>query len=103
MAADLCDARMGDPMSGSDSPLERRYRSDPFVRYGWLSVYYREATSAPGFDGKDDTERWELLRSRVLLGPPKDDGLRQRAIDATPQDLRSRILDWLQARELGGM
>jgi hypothetical protein len=75
---------------------------NPFVGYGWLSVYYREAAAAAGFQGKDHTERWRLLRVRVLLAPPKDDGLRQRAIDAIPQDVRSAVLDWLQSRELSG-
>ena len=75
---------------------------NPFVSYGWLSVYYREAAAAAGFQGKDDTERWQLLRVRVLLAPPKDDGLRQRAIDAIPQDMRSPVLEWLQSRELSG-
>lgn len=91
-------------MDRSDPAPEQEYgRRNPFVRYGWLSVYYREAASAAGFHAKFDTERWELLRNRVLLGPPKDDGLRQRAIDAIPQDMRSRILAWLQSRELSGM
>jgi hypothetical protein len=95
---------MGEPMSGSDPAPEQEYGSrNAFVRYGWLSVYYREAASAAGFQAKDDTERWELLRNRVLLGPPKDDGLRQRAIDAIPQGMRSRILAWLQSREHSGM
>jgi hypothetical protein len=77
--------------------------TNPFVRYGWLNVYYREAAAAEEFHAKDDTERWQLLRNRVLLGPPKDDGLRQRAVDAIPLDIRSPLLEWLQSRELTGM
>jgi hypothetical protein len=75
---------------------------NPFVSYGWLSVYYREAAAGAGFHAKDSTERWQLLRDRVLCAPPKDDGIRQRALDAIPEDLRSPVLDWLQAREASG-
>lgn len=76
---------------------------NPFVAHGWLSVYYREAAAVAGFQAKDDTERWQLLRNRVLFSPPKDDGLRQRAIDGIPQDIRSPLLEWLQSRERSGM
>jgi hypothetical protein len=90
-------------MSAPDSDTGDRYAApvggNPLVQYGWLSVYYREAASADGFHAKDDIERWRLLRNRVLVGPPKDDGLRQRAIDAIPRDMRSRIIHWLQSRE----
>ena len=71
--------------------------------YGWLSVYYREAAAVAGFHAKDDTERWHLLRDRVLFAPPKDDGLRQRAVDAIPQDIRSPLLEWLQSRQLSSV
>ena len=73
-------------MSASDPSADEKHGQpsgrNPFARYGWLSVYYREAAVTAGFHGENDTKRWQLLRSRVLLGPPKDDGLRQRSIDA---------------------
>jgi hypothetical protein len=98
---------MEQQMSARDPLVEEKAASpsggNPLAPYGWLSVYYREAASAPGFHAKDDAERWELLRNRVLLGPPKDDGLRQRAIDTIPRDTRTQILRWLQFRELSGM
>ena len=94
-------------MSASDPSVDDKHGRpsgrNPFVRYGWLSVYYREAAATAGFHAEDDTKRWQLLRNRVLLGPPKDDGLRQRAIDAIPRHMQSLILDWLQSRELSGM
>ena len=72
---------------------------NPFVSYGWLSVYYREAAAAAGFQTKNAAERWQFLRDRVVLAPPKDDGIRQRAIDAIPEEKRSQVLSWLQFRE----
>jgi len=93
-------------MSASDPSDEKHAQPtgrNPFVRYGWLSVYYREAAAIAGFQAEDATKRWQLLRNRVLLGPPKDDGLRERAIDAIPPHMHSLILDWLQSRELSGM
>ena len=71
-----------------------------FISYGWLSVYYREAATAARFHAKDPDQRWQMLRDRVLFAPPKDDGIRQRAVDAIPQDIRSPLLEWLQSREL---
>ena len=70
-----------------------------FISYGWLSVYYREAATAAGFHTKDTAERWQLLRDRVVLAIPKDDGIRQRAIDAIPEEKRSQVLNWLQLRD----
>ena len=72
---------------------------NPFIGYGWLSVYYREAATAAGFHAKDPDVRWQILRDRVLLACPQDEGLRQRAIDAIPEDIRSPLLEWLQSRE----
>jgi len=74
---------------------------NPFICYGWLSVYYREAATAAGFPAKEPDERWQMLRDRVLLAPPKDDGIRQRAVDAIPRAIRAPLLEWLQSRELG--
>ena len=70
------------------------------ISYGWLSVYYREAATAARFHAKDPDERWKLLRNRVLVAAPKDDGIRQRAIDTIPQNIRAPLLQWLQSREL---
>jgi hypothetical protein len=84
---------------------QQQYRpgaGNPFIRYAWLSVYYREAATAAEFHAKDPGERWQLLRNRVLVAPPKDDGLRQRAVDAIPQDIRLPLLQWLQSRDRGG-
>jgi hypothetical protein len=74
---------------------------NPFIGYGWLSVYYREAATTAEFHAKEPDERWQMLRDRVLLAPPRDDGIRQRAVDAIPQDIRAPLLEWLQSRELG--
>jgi hypothetical protein len=79
---------------------DRPGSGNPFVCYGWLSVYYREAATAAGFHAKDPDERWQTLRHRVLFASPQDEGLRQQAIDAIPQDIRSPLLEWLQSREL---
>jgi hypothetical protein len=70
---------------------------NPFVSYGWLSVYYREAATA-----EFHTQGTPEARFFATVVPDPNDGIRQRAGDRIPEKERSPALSWLQLRELGG-
>ncbi len=66
--------------------------------FGWLAVYYRQASSFEDFAAASPIEQWARLREVVMNDNPKNDVDRAAAIDGVREDERVRVLAWLEAK-----
>ncbi|WP_275394527.1 DUF6502 family protein [Aliiroseovarius sp. Z3] len=93
---DVSDSRIS-IMTGLHRKDVRRLRSDAPSADGRktanrLALLIGYWTTAPDFQGKDDTPR-ALLRERSSEGPGFDDLVRQTRLDAAPGTMRQMLLD----------